>query len=101
MNDMTTLILAALATARITRMVTNDRITLAPRRWLLRRLVRRYGEDHLLPYLVVCDWCVSVYIGAGVTTAWVTVGETLWFQVPAAALTLSYVAGFLASKEGE
>lgn len=101
MNDMTTLILAALATARLTRMVTTDRITLAPRKWLLRRLVHRYGEDHLLPYLVVCDWCVSVYIGAGITAAWVTVGETLWFQAPAAALALSYAAGFLASKDGE
>lgn len=101
MDGMTTLILAALATARLTRLVTNDRITLAPRRWLLRRLVARYGEDHLLPYLVVCDWCVSIYIGAGVTAAWITVGDTLWFQAPAAALTLSYAAGFLASKEGE
>lgn len=101
MDSMTTLILAALATARLTRMVTSDRITLAPRRWLLRRLVSRYGEDHLLPYLIVCDWCVSIYVGAGVTAAWVTVGETLWFQAPAAALALSYAAGFLASKEDE
>lgn len=101
MNSMTTLILAALATARLTRMVTSDRITLALRRWLLRKLVGRYGEDHLLPYLIVCDWCVSIYVGAGVTAAWVTVGETLWFQAPAAALALSYAAGFLASKEDE
>lgn len=101
MDAMTTLILAALATARITRMVTSDRITLAPRKWLLRRLVNRFGEDHLLPYMVVCDWCVSVYIAGGVTGAWVLAGSTLWFQAPAAALALSYAAGFLASKEGE
>lgn len=101
MNSMTTLILAALATARLTRVITQDRITLAPRKWALRRLVNRYGEDHLLPYLIVCDWCVSIYVGAGVTAAWVTVGETLWFQAPAAALALSYAAGFLASKEDE
>lgn len=101
MNVMTTLILAALATARLTRMVTSDRITLAPRRWLLRRLVSRYGEDHLIPYFLVCDWCVSVYVAGGVTAAWVLAGSTLWFQAPAAALALSYAAGFLASKEGE
>ena len=97
---MTTLLLAALATARLTRLITTDRITQAPRSWLLRRIIRRYGEESLLAYLIVCDWCVSVYVATGVTGAWITMGETLYFQAPAAALTLSYVAGFLASKEG-
>lgn len=101
MGPMTALIIALLATARITRLITRDRIALAPRAWALRRLIRRFGEDHLLPYLMVCDWCVGMYVGAGVTAAWVSVGDTLWFQAPAAALALSYAAGFLASKEGE
>jgi hypothetical protein len=95
-----TLILAALATARLTRMVTTDRITQAPREQLLRYLITRYGEDALIVYLVICDWCVSVYVATAVTAAWVLAGDTLWFQAPAAALALSYAAGFLASKEG-
>lgn len=98
--NVTTLLLAMLATARLTRMVTTDRIFQAPRVWALRRLIRRYGEDSLPPYLLTCDWCVSVYTGAGVAAAWVLAGETLWFQAPVAALALSYAAGFLASKEG-
>ena len=98
--SVTVFILAALATARITRLVTTDRITQAPRTWVLRRVVSRYGDESLLAYLVVCDWCVSVYVGAGVATAWALAGQTLWFQATAAALALSYVAGFLASKEG-
>lgn len=101
MGHTVTLLLAMLATARLTRLVTMDRIFLAPRRALLRRLIRQHGADHLLPYMVTCDWCVSVYAGAGVAAAWVTVGDTLWFQAPAAALAFSYAAGFLAFKEGE
>lgn len=96
----TTLLLAMLATARLTRLVTTDRIFLAPRAWALRGLIRRYGEDHLLSYLLVCDWCVSVYTGGAVAYAWVVAGETLWFQAPVAALALSYAAGWLASREG-
>lgn len=99
--NVTTLLLAMLATARLTRMVTTDRIFLAPRAWLLRKIVRRYGEDHLLAYLPVCDWCASVYVAAGVYGAWASIGETPWFQVPVTVLALSYAAGFLASKEGE
>jgi len=100
MGHTATLLLAMLATARLTRLVTTDRVFLAPRRWLLRRLIARYGENHLLPYLITCDWCVSVYTGAGAAAAWAWAGDTLWFQLPAAALAFSYAAGFLASKEG-
>ena len=95
------LVLAALTTARLTRLVTTDRITLGPRRWLLRRLIARYGEDSLPPYLLVCDWCVSIWAGGAVAAAWLTLGDTLWFQAPAAALTLSYVTGWLASQTEE
>lgn len=96
----TTLILAILATARLTRMVTTDRIFEAPRIWLLRKIVRRYGEEHLLAYLPVCNWCASVYVATGVYGAWASVGGTPWFQVPVTVLALSYAAGWLASKEG-
>lgn len=100
MNTVTTLLLAMLATARLTRLVTTDRITQGPRGWLLRRIIKSRGEESLLAYLIVCDWCVSVYTGGAVAAAWVLAGETLWFQAPVAALALSYAAGFLASKEG-
>lgn len=101
MGHTVTLLFAMLATARLTRLVTTDRIFLAPRRALLRRLLRRHGEDHLLPYMVTCDWCVSIYTGAAVAAGWGLVGSTLWFQAPAAALAFSYAAGFLATREGE
>lgn len=93
--DTITLLVAALATARITRLVTTDRITEAPREWALRRL----DLNGLLSYLITCAWCVSVYAGAGVVAviAW---GPS-WSVWILTALAFSYVAGYLASKEGE
>ena len=88
-----TLLIAALATARLTRLVTTDRITQAPRQWLLRRL----NSEGLAAYLIVCDWCVSVYTGAAVVGV-ILLGGTPGYWV-LAALAFSYVAGVLARWE--
>ena len=85
---------AALATARLTRLVTTDRITKAPREWAVRRL----DADGLLAYLLVCDWCTSVYTGAGVA-AWLWFGPS-WSVWPLYALAFSYAAGWLSAREG-
>lgn len=95
--DTITLVLAMLATARLTRLVTTDRITAGPRSWLITRL----PEESLISYLVVCDWCVSVYTGALVAGSWWLWGGHTWYTVLMAALALSYAAGFLAQKENE
>lgn len=95
--DTLTAVLCALATARLTKLITTDRILLAPRAWLVRRL----PEHHLLAYLIVCDWCVSVYTGAAVAGAWWAWGGSTPFTAGAAALAFSYAAGFLASRESE
>lgn len=59
--------LGALATARITRLITSDRLTLPLRRRLLAH-VRAGGS---LEYLLSCSWCTSIWVGllvaAGVT----------------------------------
>ena len=93
--DLITLLTGALATARITRLVTTDRITQAPRTWLQLKL----DPDGLWAYLVTCDWCASVYAGAGVAAA-LAWGPT-WTVWVLAALAFSYVAGWLAAKESE
>lgn len=97
MNAMISLALTALAVARVTRFVTTDRIFLAPRRWLITRLDR----EGLMAYLIVCDWCVSVYAGAAGAAAWWVWGDTRAFLAVTGALAFSYVAGFLAEKTGE
>ncbi|MFD3535229.1 hypothetical protein [Streptomyces sp. NPDC058664] len=90
-------VVMALATARVTRLVTRDRILDAPRRAVLRAL----PDDNLLAYLVVCDWCVSVYTGAAAAAVGAWAGWWSWAWVPALLLAFSYVTGWLASREGE
>lgn len=92
-----TLIVAALVTARVTRLVTTDRITQAPRRWALLRL----RSDGLAAYLLVCDWCVSVYVGAVVASVGAGAGSWPWTWALPLALAFSYVAGYLARGESE
>ena len=93
--DLITFAVAALATARITRLITTDRITQAPRN----RILRKLNPEGLLAYLVVCDWCVSVYAG-GLAVGVVILGGRPGFWV-LAALAFSYVAGWLARGEAE
>lgn len=97
MNAITTVIIAALVTARLTRLVTTDRITQAPRQWMLRKL----PSDSLAAYLIVCDWCASFYTGLGVGAAgWLT-GQWTWPWIVPLGLAFSYVAGLLARGEVE
>lgn len=88
-----TMVLVLGATARLTRLVTTDRILEAPRDWVLDR-VNPLG---LLTYMLGCPWCISIYVGSGAATAGYLVGDTLWFSIPALALTASYVTGVAAT----
>lgn len=54
------------------------------------------GEPPLLAYLVTCPWCVSIYVGAVAAPLIYWLGESPWLLVPALALALSYLTGFLA-----
>lgn len=93
--DLITLFTGALATARLTRLITTDRITLAPRTWVQLRL----DPDGLAAYLVTCDWCASVYVSAVVAAF--TVWGPSWSVWVLAALAYSYTAGWLAAKESD
>lgn len=95
--DPITLIVAALVTARVTRLVTTDRITQAPRTWALRRL----NSEGLTAYLIVCDWCASFYVGIGVAAAGWAYGAWAWPWIVPLGLAFSYVAGWLARGETE
>lgn len=97
MTTMLLLILGALATARITRLITTDRITEGPRNWVIRKL----DPNSLTAYLIVCDWCSSVYVGAGVAAAGAALGWWSWSVAIPAALAFSYIAGYLASRESD
>lgn len=90
-----TLALTLLAVARVTRLVTDDRITEAPRN----AVVRRLDPDGLMAYLIFCPWCVSVYTGAAGGAAWWAWGDTRIFTAAVLALAASHVAGVLAGLE--
>jgi len=97
MNPLLLIVVAALATARVTRLITQDRIFDAPRNAVLRAL----PDGHLIAYLVTCDWCVSIYTGTLTAVGGGYAGWWPWAAVPAVALAFSYVTGWLASREGE
>jgi hypothetical protein len=52
------LIVAALAVARITRLLVDDQLTVSWRQ----RVVKRFGADSMPAYLAHCPWCVSMWV---------------------------------------
>ena len=52
------LVVAALAVARLTRLLVEDRVAVRWRQWV----VKRYGPESMPSYLVHCPWCMSIYI---------------------------------------
>lgn len=117
------LILLAFGTHRVTRVITRDRLPLIciPREWFVnrwgayeddsaddrktRRAKRRVsiGGDKTnwamasLAYLWECDWCTSIWVGAGLTYAtWRWTENMFWIL---AALTVSTLTGLLVKLE--
>lgn len=92
--DFVTLAILALATARVTRLITSDRVTAS----LRAALVRKAGATSRLTYLIHCDWCVGMYVGTGAAVAWHFLHGNPYFDVPMIALGLSYFTGYMASR---
>jgi hypothetical protein len=78
---------------RITRFITKDVLAARFRSWV----AGRFGDDSNPAYLVSCGWCTSVWVAASVTPVACWIGDTLWFQVGAIVLTLSYLTGLASS----
>lgn len=113
----------ALAVARITRLIVADRVLERPRRavilsawrrahpWVLKEpenqqarhlagVMSTYADNPpMLAYLVVCPWCVSIWVGGAVAPLALAWGTRTWMLAPALALAFSHVTGFLATKE--
>lgn len=93
------LVIDALATARLTRLATEDRI---PVGWLRDRILKAADEDSgglgsasKLAELVSCPWCMSQWLAFGVVAArWRF--PRLWHPF-ALALAFSEVAGLAAT----
>ncbi|MEU6932871.1 DUF1360 domain-containing protein [Streptomyces sp. NPDC046374] len=93
--------LALGAVLRLSRLVVDDDITKPLRNRLHARVhkpgggVRRISA--FVSELVACTWCTSIWVSAGVVAGAYLAGDSAWFRLPAAALTLSWLTGIIAS----
>lgn len=86
------LVIAMLATYRLTRLVTADEITKGVRGWVVDR-------SEWAGYLVTCDWCLSVWFAPGPALAVIMWGDVVAVRVVLVALALSAVTGLLSLVE--
>lgn len=88
------LVVGALAVARLTTLLTKDRLTIRYRRWV----VNKWGPDSMPSYLAHCEWCTSMWLAMPIMPVAALFPYT-WvigiLAVPAASL----VAGLIFSKE--
>ena len=89
-----TIILVALSTYRLTRLITADRITQK-----LREAVIARGE--MVGYLATCDWCLSIWLAPIPTGLAVMFPGTRLILIGLLALSASALTGLLASLEGK
>lgn len=99
---LTVLLLTTLAVARISRIITTDKIS-EPARTLLARKLR---DGSQVTYLLWCPHCMSVWISAALTpAAWLLtdapdrLGITSWFGLPVTALAVAYLASIVVTAE--
>lgn len=90
----TSLVVAALAVARLTRLLVSDKITVGFRQWV----VRKWGADSMLSYLVHCPWCMSIWVAIPIMPVAV-IFPNRWVVAVLAIPAASYVVGCLANRE--
>lgn len=84
------IVVALLAVTRITRLLVEDRLTVGYRQWV----VRRWGGESMLGYLVHCPWCTSIYIAIPIMPVAV-IWPNRWVIAVLAIPAASYVTGRL------
>jgi uncharacterized protein DUF1360 len=107
MPSVITVVVFALAVARVTRLVTGDKLTEGPRGRLVDRAWRRWrpavpvedrarADEPKPAYLLTCPWCASIYVAAAAAPLCWFWGATPWLFIPALLLAFSQVTGLLA-----
>jgi hypothetical protein len=87
-----------LAFARLVVLLTADMITAAPRDRLVEALLARGHKK--LAYLLLCSWCVSIWLAIPAAPIIYAYGNSPWLFVPALGMALSAAAGALARVKG-
>lgn len=86
-------LLAVGASARLTRLISID--IWPPVQRFREWTVHRFGEDHWIPEMVFCPWCIGMWVSVLVGASAYLVGGSLFWQVPAAVLSLAFVSSAL------
>ncbi len=92
-------LVVSLAVARVTRLVTADRIMLFLRRWV----INKWGEESSMAYLVHCRACSSIWIALPGAVMWATLAlpwRSWWLALPAW-MAMSYLTILMARLEEE
>lgn len=87
------LVVYALATARLTALLTLDEITRPAREAVLRRLDETRSLHRALAYFVTCPWCLGLWVSAVTAPIAYWHGTNPWALVPALALAFSWMTG--------
>lgn len=87
-----------LAFARLVVLLTTDMITARPRDTIVTALKERHHD--MLAYLLLCPWCLSIWLAIPAAPIIYAYGNSPWLFVPALALALSAAAGALARVKG-
>jgi hypothetical protein len=91
MSELITLALYVLATARLLRLVMDDKITDPIREWI----IRSTPKQSLRRYFITCAWCVSIWVAAAPAFLYVLIPDNTAARIPAAILAFSAAAVFL------
>ena len=90
--DPFTFIILALATFRLSRLITTDYITEPFRNFIW----KRFPPSTQLGYLLTCNWCTSIWFASLITICYTIVPTAT--LVPCLILALSAVAGLISNK---
>ncbi len=85
------LVLFTLTVARLTRLITTDKLLEPLRNWV----TQKRGPDSQLTYLVHCTWCTSMWIAFAGAPFAVWLSGVDWSWTALIALAASHVTGLL------
>ncbi len=80
-------LLLTLATARVTRLVVSDQISIS----LRQKIVAKSGADGWFTYLVHCPFCVSVWLSGAASAYWILLADVSWWLYPPAVFAMAYL----------
>lgn len=93
--DLVPLVLYGLAVTRLVGLLCLDTITERPRDAAVVWLEARRQPGPLVAELLLCPWCVAVWMSAAAAPLVWWFGGSPWLLVPALALAFAQVAGML------